>query len=396
MNQRQARDWSREPWVKQHVREPLDELLWPLMQRAVRDYLRKRAEPDGTLIVDRDDPIDALVRALGAHEPEVALARQAIAELLREGVLESDGRSISMPERPASQVRMPAPLDEQSPPGAQPSPRPTSTNRVREHRERKRNERNAQAGVSTPVSAVPEAVSVPVSLGVPPGVSASRGDRDQDPSHSQKDWKDQIDSHHHPTTEARASESVSAPVSLSVSGETDEDDGDEETFDGTTDKRGGGPSKEERGGPSVRAPASLAEALLLEIATRAALVLDRPELAEKLRPDQWPEVKAVAAAFAVARGCPSQPLGRYAHDNAVEHAVALFAAGYPQSDLVHVVHAVAKQEWARGKGLGSLLTFKVVDANRLKPLVKTEGDLSPRAAAVLARVREGRPTREAG
>ena len=61
MNQRQARDWSREPWIKQRGREPLDELLWPLMQRAVREYLRKRAGADGTLIVDRDDPIDALV-----------------------------------------------------------------------------------------------------------------------------------------------------------------------------------------------------------------------------------------------------------------------------------------------------------------------------------------------
>jgi hypothetical protein len=124
--------------------------------------------------------------------------------------------------------------------------------------------------------------------------------------------------------------------------------------------------------------------------------MDRPELAETLRPDQWPEVRAVAGAFATARGCPSQPLGRYAHDNAVEHAVALYAAGYSQADLVHVVRAVAKQDWAKGKGLGSLLTFKVVDANRPKPLAKTEANLSPRAASVLARVREGRSIREAG
>ena len=396
MSQRQARDWSREPWIKQHVREPLDELLWPLMQRAIRDYLRKRAEPDGTLVVDRDDPIDALVRVLGAHEPEAALARQAIAELLREGVLESDSRSISMPERPASQARMPAPLEEQNPSGAQPTPRQTSTNRVREHRERKRNERNAQAGVSPPVSAAPNAVSPPVSLGVPPGVSSSRGDCERDSLHPLKDQKDQVDVHHRPATESRASEGVSSPVPLSISGETDEDDGDEETFDGTTRRRGGGPSTEERGPPAVRAPASLAEALRLEIVARAALVVDRAELAETLRPDQWPEVRALAAAFASAHGCPSHPLGRYTQDSAVEHAVALFAAGYSQSDLVHVVRAVAKQEWASGKGLGSLLTFKVVDANRPKPLAKAQATLSPRAAAVLARVRERQPTRDAG
>jgi len=397
MNQRQARDWSREPWIKQHVREPLDELLWPLMQRAVREYLRKRAEPDGTLIVDRDDPIGALIRALGAHEPEAALARQAVAELLRDGVLESDGRSISMPERPASQARMPVLSDEQSAAsGVQPTPRQTSTNRVREHRERKRNERNAQAGVSPPVSAVPEAVSLPVSLGVPPGVSASRGDRSQDPPHSQKDQKDQIDPLRHPAEDKPAGGSVSPPVSSSVSGETDEDEDDEETFDGAGNGNGSRRSRAEDGEPAERLPASLEEALRLEIGTRAALVMDRPELAETLRPDQWPEVRAVAGAFATARGCPSQPLGRYAHDNAVEHAVALYAAGYSQADLVHVVRAVAKQDWAKGKGLGSLLTFKVVDANRPKPLAKTEANLSPRAASVLARVREGRSIREAG
>jgi len=395
MNQRQPRDWSREPWIKQHVREPLDELLWPLMQRAVREYLRKRAEPDGTLIVDRDDPIDALIRALGAHEPEAALARQAVAELLREGVLESNGRSISMPERPASQARVPALSDEQiAVSGEQPRPRQTSTNRVRDHRERRRNERNAQAGVSPPVSVVPEAVSPLVSPGVPPRVSTSRGHRNQDPPHSQKDQKDQIDTPHHPAEDAYPGVRVSPPVSSSVSGETDDED-DDETFDGAGNGNGGRRSGEEGGQPAVRSPASLGEALGLEVAARAALVVDRAELAETLRPDQWPEVKAVAAAFATARGCPNQPLGRYAHDNAVEHAVALYAAGYSEADLTHVVRVIANQEWAKGKALGSLLTFKVVDANRPKPIVKTEANLSPRVAAALARVEHGRRIREA-
>jgi len=70
--------------------------------------------------------------------------------------------------------------------------------------------------------------------------------------------------------------------------------------------------------------------------------------------------------------------------------------GYSQGDLVHVMRVVAKQEWSTGKGLGSLLSFKVVDANRPKPLVKAEANLSPRAASILARVRERRPIREAG
>jgi hypothetical protein len=58
---------------------------------------------------------------------------------------------------------------------------------------------------------------------------------------------------------------------------------------------------------------------------------------------------------------------------------------------IHVFQADgAHAGWAKRKGLGSLLTFKVVDANRPKPLAKTEANLSPRAASVLARVRGGR------
>ena len=133
-------------------------------------------------------------------------------------------------------------------------------------------------------------------------------------------------------------------------------------------------------------PRSLSEALEIEIAARAALVIDKPELADSLRPDQWPEVRALPAAFAAARGCPAQPLGRYAQDSVVKFSVALYAAGYSQSDLLHVVSVIANQEWSQGKGLGSLLTFKVVAAKRLRQPVKAEQDLSPRAAHRLRHV----------
>ena len=187
---------------------------------------------------------------------------------------------------------------------------------------------------------------------------------------------------------------VSLPVSPSVSGETGEDDDDDETLNDVGN--GNDRVTEDDSVVGARLPTSLAEAIQIDVAARAALVVDKPELADTLRPDQWPEVKAVVLAFATARGCPSQPLGRYVEDKAVQHAVALFGAGYSEADLVHVVRAIANQEWAKGKGLGSLLTFKVMEANRPKPIVKTEAKLSPRVAAALARVEDGRRIREAG
>ena len=392
MNHRPKRDWSNGWWIKQHVHEPGNDLLAPLMQRALRDYLRKRAEPDGSLVVNRDDPLGSLIRMLGAHDPELALARQTLAALVDEGILEMDGRSIWMPERVESQARVPAVEDaESSVTFAPTNSKPTSTHRVRAHRERKRNERNALAGVSPPGPGATRSVS-PAKFGrVSADVPASRGFSEQDPAYSLGDQKDQKD-HPHPPEDACAS-----PVSSSVvSSETDEDKDDDE--DDERFKVGKG-NPHEQGAELEHArhvPGSLAEALRFDVAERSALVVDRAELAEALRPDKWPEVRAVAEAFALARGCPSQPLGRYAHDNAVRMAVALYAAGYPQADLIFVVRAIAKQAWTKDKGLGSLLTFKVVDANRPKPLAKIEPTLSPRAALALARVREERRSRDAG
>jgi len=388
MNDRETRDWSREHWIKQHIHEPLYELVWPLLRRAMRDYLRKRAEADGTLIVNQDDPVGALLQVLGTHPSELDLAREAVVALIKDGILECDGRSIWMPERPASQARpVVVGETERTVPSTAPGGKRTSTQRVREHRERKRNERNALEGVSRPVSAVTEAVS----LTVPPGVSPSRGDLFQDPLLSPKDQKDQEDTHL-PPDETRTRRGVTPRVSQGVSEEPGDEENEDEALKGNGAKRE--PIRQNQGAASP--PSSIEDALGIELATRAALVMDKPELGDKLRPDRWPEVQSLAAAFAKARNCPTQLLGRYSLDRAVQLAVALYAAGYSQAELTHVVTVIANQEWAKGKGLGSLLTFKVVDANRLKPLVKTGEGLSPRAAAALARAREGLRTREAG
>jgi len=387
MNRRVARDWSREPWIKQHIREPLRELLWPLMQRALRDYLRKRAEADGALIVDQEEPVHALVRALGAHEPELALVREAIGGLIRDGILETDGRAIWMPERAESQVRPSVAEDARdSMPSAPTVSKRTSTERVREHRMRKR---NAAAGVSPLVPGDTDPVSLLVSSAVPVGVSSSRGDQYSVSLVSEKDQKEQKDPHLH-SEEIERDARVSPSVSLAVSSPVEE--GDEGALFPQQERS----RVDDRHGPHSLAPASLAEALRIEVTVRAGLVLDMPGRAEKLRPDQWPEVEALATAFARARNCSRQPLGRYAQDKVVELAVALYAAGYSQAELVHVITTIANQEWAKGKGLGSLLTFKVADNNRPKPPVKAEAKLSPRAAEALARARESLRKPEAG
>jgi len=396
MTERDARDWTKEPWIKQHTRESLNELLWPLMQRALRDYIRKRAEADGTLVDGQDDPVGSLLRVLGAHDSELEFARSAIMGLLREGILESDGRSLWMPERPASQARPHIVGDGDSrAPNPMSSEKRTSTERVREHRRRKREKRNASPGVSAVVPAVPDAVSLPVTSSVSLGVPPSRGDRYLEPLVSEKDQKKSEDIHLLHLDRERALGGVSLTASLSVSPETENEDDEDETRIVSRDEDAD-EQPELSASRFVRAVPPLADALSLDVAARAGLVVDNPELAEQLRPDKWPEIQALGAAFAHARNCSSQPLGRYAHDKAVELAVALYAAGYSQTDLVQVVTAVAAQEWAKGKGLGSLLTFKVVDANRPRPLAKAGANLSPRAAAALARARAGYRTREAG
>jgi hypothetical protein len=96
-----TRDWLRERWRKQYVREPLQERLWSVMARGLRELPSMLAEDDGTLIRGADDPELALVAALAPDE--LGLVRAAVALLLQQGFLESDGRSLWIPQLPAAQ-----------------------------------------------------------------------------------------------------------------------------------------------------------------------------------------------------------------------------------------------------------------------------------------------------
>ncbi|HKO48998.1 MAG TPA: hypothetical protein VJV79_14805 [Polyangiaceae bacterium] len=67
------KDWAKERWRKLYLREALEQRLWSVMARGLRDYLIRVAEDDGALIRDSDEPVEALLHALGAHAEEAGL-----------------------------------------------------------------------------------------------------------------------------------------------------------------------------------------------------------------------------------------------------------------------------------------------------------------------------------
>jgi hypothetical protein len=347
------------------------------MARGLRELLNMLAEDDGTLIRDVDDPEGALVTALVPQPEELGLVRAAVALLVEQGFLGSDGRSIWIPGLPAAQSFRDTPRSE---PGigsdAQRPPSPTqsasSTERVRRHRAQKRARLDLHAfpgGAGTSASvrdavtaAVSPSVTEPVSPAVSFGVSASRGDREQELpqvlNRQKNKEKDLLPPHR-----AREAGSVT-PVSSSVSAllthgpvsaravsprDRSDDDEEEDSFDVHSEL-----------------PRDLESALALPIHARATLVVEKPELARVVHPERWPEVRSVADALAEASGLKGGYLGSYETDDGVQAVVRLYAAGIPQAGLEYVARTVPRQPWwsSNGKRLGlSSLTLEVVRRN---------------------------------
>jgi hypothetical protein len=177
-----GRDWTKERWRKQYIREPLQHRARPVMARGLRELLNALAEDDGTLVRDVDDPTEALLRGLHAQEYELELVEAALGLLLREGFLASDERAIWIPDLPCAQAQrnssaLPSDLAATTPDDV----RQTSTERVRAFRARQR-ERNAAAvsnGAVPETGGTPQPVPDDVSAPVPAisaDVSPSRGD----------------------------------------------------------------------------------------------------------------------------------------------------------------------------------------------------------------------------
>lgn len=85
--------WDREQWRKLYLREPVEQALWPLLTRGLRDYLIRRADDSGRLFAATTDPSADLSQALGARDTERDIVRDSVREMLKDGflVLGTDG-----------------------------------------------------------------------------------------------------------------------------------------------------------------------------------------------------------------------------------------------------------------------------------------------------------------
>jgi hypothetical protein len=145
------KDWSKERWRKLYLREALEQRLWSVIARGLRDYLIRLADDDRALIRDANDPVEALLTVLGAHAEEAELVRGAIELLRRDGFLGGGARSPSVRNLPVAQSwEARAQAVASAPEGASvelPSPI-SSTERVRRRRERLREAANGASAVN--------------------------------------------------------------------------------------------------------------------------------------------------------------------------------------------------------------------------------------------------------
>lgn len=79
--------WDLGGWRKLYRSEPIEQLLWPLLCRGLRDYLIRRAGDDGVLFSSTEDPAGDLCQALGARDNERENVRTCVRTFLDDGFL---------------------------------------------------------------------------------------------------------------------------------------------------------------------------------------------------------------------------------------------------------------------------------------------------------------------
>jgi hypothetical protein len=97
------------------------------------------------------------------------------------------------------------------------------------------------------------------------------------------------------------------------------------------------------------ARARLDEVLALPVAQRARFALVSPRDAQRLEPQDWPEVRKIVGAFAGAVG-RERRLGEFAQDSGLRAIVGLLAGGNSVEDVEWVAANVPKQAWWRSDG----------------------------------------------
>ncbi len=90
-----------------------------------------------------------------------------------------------------------------------------------------------------------------------------------------------------------------------------------------------------------------AAVLAAPIAERAKLVFENAPEAQRLRPQQWSEVRKIAEAYGRAVGS-ARLLSEVARDSGLRAILVLLAARYPVADLEWVAANVPAQAWWRG------------------------------------------------
>jgi hypothetical protein len=370
-----GRDWTKERWRKQYIREPLQHRAWPVMARGLRELLNALAEDDGTLVRDVDDPLEALLRGIHAQEYELELVEAALGLLLREGFLASDERAIWIPDLPRAQAQRDAPVVSTDRGLPAPEARQTSTERVRAFRARQR-ERNADA-VSN--GAVPETADAPQPVTDDVSAPVAAVSRDVSPlrgnSHLELSEPSEIQGNPEKLDHLDQSSAARGIVSTRPRDVSAELVSTRWTDDEVS--------------KIARSPE---QGLKLPVHERAVFLRAHPRLADALQPERWPEVEAIGAAFAEGIGQAKQYLGPYERDDGVRRVVELLALGFPQRSIEYVARVVPKQAWwtANGKRLGlSSLSVEVVRRN----MPDEHGQariLSPTVAKVLENVERAR------
>lgn len=370
------KDWSKERWRKLYLREALEQRRWSVMARGLRDYLIRLAEDDGALVRDEDDPVDALLEALGAHADEAEFVRSAVLLLCRDGFLALSGRSIFVRNLPEAQTWEPRAVAATDGPPAKAAPA-SSKERVRRFRERQRAAADGGGAASTVTGSVTPDVTGPgerVTAGAVDTMSgnATPSRKSIDPEISQTLLDLQIDKQPaHPPPSALAREAASTVTRVTsvtpIASSRPQTEGDEDQFELSRDAK-----EQSKHG----------------IKERALALRERPGLALTGHPEKWPEVIGVAQAFARGSGLPEYHLGEHASDAGVRSVLGLYAAGFTQVELERVAEFVPKQPWWRSKALGlSSLSPEVVRRNLSAAMAS---DLSPRLAKVLADVQRRR------